>query len=195
MKLLVGLGNPGSRYENTRHNIGFMALDQIAEHLNTSVWRSKFQADITEATIDDTKVILLKPQTFMNLSGQSVGEVCRFYKILPQDVIVFHDELDLNPGKVRVKSGGGHAGHNGLRSLHQHIGAEYKRVRIGIGHPGDKDLVTQYVLGAFSKADDDWIVPLLRNISENLGELVKGKDNLFSSRIQVVATSPTSGQI
>ena len=136
MLLFVGLGNPGNKYANNRHNIGFMAVDQIASDNGFSPWRNKFQAELSDGVLDGEKVILLKPQTFMNLSGQSVGEAMRFYKLTPSDITVFHDELDIAPGKCRVKMGGGHAGHNGLRSIHQHIGPDYQRIRLGIGHPG-----------------------------------------------------------
>ncbi|MEM6944470.1 MAG: aminoacyl-tRNA hydrolase, partial [Pseudomonadota bacterium] len=139
MQLFVGLGNPGPKHARQRHNIGFMALDAIAEREAAPAWRSKFQGSVTEIRFESRKVILLKPTTFMNLSGQSVGEAARFFGVEAEAVTVFHDELDLAPGRLRVKRGGGHAGHNGLRSLHQHIGAEYRRVRLGIGHPGHKD--------------------------------------------------------
>ncbi|MDR9393688.1 MAG: aminoacyl-tRNA hydrolase, partial [Roseovarius sp.] len=135
MQLFVGLGNPGAKYERNRHNIGFMALDRIAADHGFAAWRQRFQGQLAEGRLDGDKMLLLKPQTYMNLSGQSVGEAMRFFKLGPNDVTVFHDELDLAPGKVRVKQGGGHAGHNGLRSIHQHIGADYRRVRLGIGHP------------------------------------------------------------
>ena len=137
MKLFVGLGNPGAKYAGNRHNIGYMAVDRIAADHGFGPWRSKFQGVISEGRLGREKVILLKPETFMNLSGQSVGEAMRFHKLEPADVIVFHDELDLAPGKCRLKTGGGHAGHNGLRSIHAHIGEAYDRVRLGIGHPGD----------------------------------------------------------
>ena len=146
MKLFVGLGNPGKKYTNNRHNIGFMALNQIASDHSFSPWKNKFQGQITDGKLGDEKVILLKPETFMNLSGQSVSETIKFYKIKIEDIIVFHDELDLAPAKLRVKISGGHAGHNGLRSIHQHIGADYHRVRMGVGHPGHKDRVANYVL-------------------------------------------------
>jgi len=146
MQIFVGLGNPGANYVHNRHNIGFMALDQIATENSFGPWKSKFQGRISEGRLGHEKVILLKPETFMNLSGKSVGEAMRFFKLGSTDITVFHDELDLAPGKCRVKSGGGHAGHNGLRSLHQHIGADYQRVRLGIGHPGHKDAVAGYVL-------------------------------------------------
>ena len=175
MKLFVGLGNPGLKYEKTRHNIGFLAIDAIASAHGFSPERSKFQATISEGKLGTEKVFALKPQTFMNLSGQSVGEAMRFYKLDPGDVIVFHDELDLAPGKLRVKTGGGHAGHNGLRSCHEHIGADFHRVRLGIGHPGDKRLVSGYVLHDFAKADWDWIEPLLDALSD-AAPMLAGED-------------------
>jgi PTH1 family peptidyl-tRNA hydrolase len=151
MQLFVGLGNPGQQYQMNRHNIGFMAVDKISIANSFSPWRSKFQGLFCEGQLGTQKVIVLKPSTFMNLSGQSVGEISRFYKINSQNIVVFHDELDLAPGKCRFKSGGGHAGHNGLKSIHSHIGENYKRVRLGIGHPGQKDLVSKYVLQDFQK--------------------------------------------
>ncbi|MFT6933075.1 MAG: PTH1 family peptidyl-tRNA hydrolase, partial [Paracoccaceae bacterium] len=150
MQLWVGLGNPGAKYANNRHNIGFMALDRIAEDHGFAPWRGKFQGSLSEGRLGSQKIMLLKPETFMNLSGQSVGEAMRFFKLTPEDITVFHDELDLVPGKVRVKQSGGHAGHNGLRSLHAHIGETYTRVRLGIGHPGHKDRVAAYVLSDFA---------------------------------------------
>ena len=141
MKLFVGLGNPGTKYAGNRHNIGFMAVDRIADDHGFAGWRNKFQGQVNEGRLGSEKVVLLKPETFMNRSGQSVGEAVRFYKLAPEDVVVFHDEIDLAPGKLRVKSGGGHAGHNGLRSLHAHIGDTYGRVRMGVGHPGHQDAV------------------------------------------------------
>ena len=171
MLLFVGLGNPGNKYANNRHNIGFMALDQIADDNGFSPWRNKFQAEVSDGVLNGKKVILLKPQTFMNLSGQSVGEAMRFYKLAPSDITVFHDELDIAPGKCRVKMGGGHAGHNGLRSIHQHIGPDYQRIRLGIGHPGHKDRVAQYVLGDFARADQSWIDDMLRSIGKGADKL------------------------
>ena len=171
MLLFVGLGNPGNKYANNRHNIGFMALDQIADDNGFSPWRNKFQAEVSDGVLNGKKVILLKPQTFMNLSGQSVGEAMRFYKLAPSDITVFHDELDIAPGKCRVKMGGGHAGHNGLRSIHQHIGPDYQRIRLGIGHPGHKDRVAQYVLGDFAKADQNWIDDMMRGIGKGADKL------------------------
>jgi PTH1 family peptidyl-tRNA hydrolase len=172
MKLFVGLGNPGGKYARNRHNIGFMAVDRIADDLGFAPWRNKFNGQISEGRLGSEKVLLLKPETFMNLSGQSVGEAMRFHKLEPQDVTVFHDELDLAPGKCRVKTGGGHAGHNGLRSIHAHIGPEYHRVRLGIGHPGRKELVSPYVLHDFPKAEiEGWLDDLLRGIGDGIASL------------------------
>lgn len=184
MKLLVGLGNPGAKYAMNRHNIGYMAVDRIADDHGFSPWRVKFQGVMAEGRIGTDKVTLLKPETFMNLSGQSVGEAMRFFKLDPADIIVIHDEIDLAPQKVRVKQGGGHAGHNGLRSLHQHIGPEYVRVRIGVGHPGHKDAVPHYVLKDFAKADQTWLDDLLRGISDGVGHLVTGDNGRFMNAIQ-----------
>ncbi len=174
MILFTGLGNPGAKYAGNRHNIGFMAVDQIATDHGFGPWRSKFQGQISEGRLGQQKVLLLKPGTFMNLSGQAVGEAMRFYKLTADDVTVFHDELDLAPGKVRVKQGGGHAGHNGLRSLHAHIGPDYQRVRLGIGHPGHKDRVSGYVLSDFAKADQDWLSDLLWGLSDGAPKLAEG---------------------
>ncbi len=183
MKLFVGLGNPGSKYSGNRHNIGFMALDAIADAHGFAPFRSKFQGQLSEGRLGSEKVLLLKPETFMNLSGQSAGEAMRFYKIDVSDVVVFHDELDLAPGKCRVKTGGGHAGHNGLRSLHQHITPEYVRVRLGIGHPGDKKLVSNYVLGDFAKADQDWLEDLLAGIAKGAPDLAAGDHGRFMNAV------------
>ncbi len=174
MQLFVGLGNPGGKYAGHRHNIGFRAVDAIAEAHGFGPWRRKFQAEVAEGRFGGDKVLLVKPQTFMNLSGQSVGEAMRYLKVSPEDIWVFHDELDLVPGKLRVKQGGGHAGHNGLRSLHQHVGAEYNRVRLGIGHPGHKDLVSPYVLHDFTRADRDWLDPLLAAVGREAARLAAG---------------------
>ncbi|WP_208353312.1 aminoacyl-tRNA hydrolase [Pseudaestuariivita rosea] len=183
MKLFVGLGNPGPKYAGHRHNIGFMALDRIADDHGFAPWRGKFQGSLSEGRLGGEKVILLKPETFMNLSGQSVGEAMRFYKLTPEDIVVFHDELDLAPGKLRVKAGGGHAGHNGLRSMHQHIGADYQRVRMGIGHPGHKDLVSHYVLHDFSKEDQTWLDDLLRGIADGAPDLADGDSGKFMNAV------------
>jgi PTH1 family peptidyl-tRNA hydrolase len=192
MKLFVGLGNPGAKYAHNRHNIGFMALDRIAEDHGFSPWKSKFQGQVSEGTLGGTKVLLLKPQTFMNNSGQSVGEAMRFYKLTPADVTVLHDELDLAPGKARVKQGGGHAGHNGLRSIHAHIGADYARVRLGIGHPGHKDAVAGYVLRDFPKADEAWLDDLMRGISDGAAELAKGDGGKFMNAVALRTAPPRS---
>ncbi|WP_282028127.1 aminoacyl-tRNA hydrolase [Paracoccus marcusii] len=183
MKLIVGLGNPGAKYAANRHNIGFLALDRIAADHDFTPWRARFQGMAADGRLGDTRVTLLKPQTFMNLSGQSVGEAARYLKLTPADVIVLHDELDLAPGKCRVKQGGGHAGHNGLRSIHQHIGAEYGRVRLGIGHPGHKDKVASYVLSDFAKAEQDWLDDLLRGISDGAPALAAGDGGRFQNAV------------
>lgn len=183
MKLFVGLGNPGKKYTNNRHNIGFMALNQIANDHSFSQWKNKFQGQITDGKLGDEKVILLKPETFMNLSGQSVSETIKFYKIKIEDIIVFHDELDLAPAKLRVKISGGHAGHNGLRSIHQHIGADYHRVRMGIGHPGHKDRVANYVLSDFAKNDQNWLQDLLFGISDGAIYLANNDAGKFMNAV------------
>jgi PTH1 family peptidyl-tRNA hydrolase len=183
MKLLVGLGNPGAKYAQNRHNIGFMAMDRIASDHGFSGWRSKFQGQICEGRVGSEKVTLLKPETFMNLSGQSVGEAMRYLKLAPDDIIVFHDEIDLAPGKTRLKTGGGHAGHNGLRSIHGHIGPDYDRVRMGVGHPGHKDAVPGYVLRDFPKADADWLDDELRGISDGIAHLVAGDGPKFLNAV------------
>ena len=193
MQIFVGLGNPGANYAHNRHNIGFMALDQIATKNSFGPWKSKFQGRMTEGRLGHEKVILLKPETFMNLSGQSVGEAMRFFKLEPTDITVFHDELDLAPGKCRVKSSGGHAGHNGLRSLHQHIGANYHRVRLGIGHPGHKDAVAGYVLRDFAKADQNWLADLLAGIAGGASKLAQADTGGFMNAValSVQRATPT----
>ncbi|MBN9887874.1 aminoacyl-tRNA hydrolase [Salipiger abyssi] len=183
MQIFVGLGNPGGKYAGNRHNIGFMAVDRIAEDHGFGPWRARFQGEVSEGRLGSEKVLLLKPGTFMNLSGQAVGEAMRFFKLEPGDVTVFHDELDLAPGKCRVKLGGGHAGHNGLRSIHQHIGEAYRRVRLGIGHPGRKDLVAPYVLHDFAKADAEWLDDLLRGLSDGAPALAGGDQNGFQNAV------------
>ena len=183
VKLIVGLGNPGAKYASNRHNIGFLAVDRIAADHDFTPWRARFQGMAAEGRLGDMRVTLLKPQTFMNLSGQSVGEAARYLKLTPADVIVLHDELDLAPGKCRVKHGGGHAGHNGLRSIHQHLGAEYGRVRLGIGHPGHKDKVAPYVLSDFAKAEQDWLDDLLRGISDGAVALAAGDGGRFQNAV------------
>lgn len=189
MQILAGLGNPGGKYARTRHNIGFMALDRIAEDHGFTPWRARFQGEVAEGRLGQEKVLLLKPQTFMNNSGQSVGEAMRFFKLTPAEITVFHDELDLAPGKCRVKTGGGHAGHNGLRSLHAHIGEAYHRVRLGIGHPGRKEAVAGYVLHDFAKAEEDWLDDLLRGISDGAPALAAGDTGRFQNAV-ALRTAP-----
>ncbi|CAN7338212.1 aminoacyl-tRNA hydrolase [Phyllobacterium sp. LjRoot231] len=185
MLLIAGLGNPGSQYATNRHNIGFMAADEIHRRHNFSPWTKKFQALIADGTIEGEKIILIKPQTFMNLSGQAVGEAMRFYKLALSDLVVIYDELDLTAGKVRVKTGGGSGGHNGIKSIDAHCGKDYRRVRLGIGHPGVKEMVTNHVLGNFAKADSEWLEPLLDAIAANAGLLVKKDDAGFMNRVSV----------
>ncbi|MCK0172305.1 aminoacyl-tRNA hydrolase [Aliiroseovarius sp. S1123] len=192
MKLFVGLGNPGAKYAGNRHNIGFMAVERIAEDHRFAPWRGKFQGSVSEGKLGSEKVILLRPETFMNLSGQSVGEAMRFYKLTPDDVIVFHDELDLAPGKCRVKTGGGHAGHNGLRSIHAHIGADYHRVRMGIGHPGNKAAVAGFVLRDFAKADQEWLDDVLRGCADGAADLAAGDNGKFMNAIGRRVNPPRS---
>ena len=192
MKLLVGLGNPGAKYAHNRHNIGFMAMDQIASDHGFASWRSKFQGQIADGRIGSEKVTLLKPETFMNLSGQSVGEAMRFYRLESTDVTVFHDEIDLAPAKTKVKAGGGHAGHNGLRSIHQHIGPHYDRVRMGVGHPGHKDKVPGYVLHDFAKADETWLDDVLRGISDGADHLAQGDSAKFLNKVALRVAPPRS---
>lgn len=181
MLLMAGLGNPGAKYAGNRHNVGFMALDRIAADHGFSPWKPRFQGLAAEGRLADERVTLLKPQTFMNDSGRSVGEAMRYLKLTPAEVIVLHDELDLAPGTCRLKTGGGHAGHNGLRSIHQHIGEAYRRLRIGIGHPGHKDRVTGHVLGDFAKAEEPMLDDMLRGISRAAGALVAGDGAAFGS--------------
>lgn len=192
MKLFVGLGNPGAKYSRNRHNIGYMAVDRIAEDHGFAPWKSKFQGQITEGRLGHEKVILLKPATFMNLSGQSVGEAMRFYKLDSTDITVFQDEIDLAPAKARVKSGGGHAGHNGLRSIHQHIGPHYDRVRLGVGHPGHKDKVASYVLNDFAKAEQDWLDDVLRGVSDGAPYLADGDSAKFLNAVALRAAPARS---
>ncbi len=194
MKLFVGLGNPGTKYARNRHNVGFMAVDKIADDHGFGPWKSKFQAEISEGRLGSEKVLLIKPQTFMNRSGQSVGEAMRFYKLDSTDVTVFHDELDLAPGKVRVKAGGGHAGHNGLRSIHEHISPAYDRVRLGIGHPGRKEMVSPYVLSDFSKSDNAWLEDVLRGVSDGAAHLAGGDGGKFMNAVALRTAPPRSSK-
>lgn len=185
MIIIAGLGNPGSKHENNRHNVGFMAADAIHRRHSFSSWAKKFQAEIASGTVDGEKVLLLKPQSFMNRSGQAVGEAMRFHKLGPADLVVLYDELDLAPGKLRIKTGGGAGGHNGIRSIDAHCGKDYRRVRIGIGHPGDKDMVQHHVLGDFAKSDREWLDPMLDAIADNAGLLVRGDDAGFMNKVSL----------
>jgi len=189
MKLFVGLGNPGREYAFNRHNVGFMAVDAIAAAHDFPAWRKRFSGLAAEGRLGGESLVLLKPQTFMNESGRAVGEAARFYKLGVGDVVVFHDEIDLPPGKIRLKTGGGIAGHNGLRSLGAHIGNDYARVRIGIGHPGQRDRVSSYVLHDFAKADAGWLPSLLEAIADHAPLLAEGKDSTFANRLHA-ATKP-----
>jgi len=185
MRLFVGLGNPGPKFARNRHNVGFMAVDEIARRHGFAPWRRRFQGETSEGTLGTERVILLKPMTYMNESGRSVQEAASFFKIAPGDVTVFHDELELPPGKVRVKIGGGIAGHNGLRSISAHIGNDYRRVRLGIGHPGVKELVHGHVLSDFAKADNDWVTALCEAVAEHAGLVAKGTDATFANRVHL----------
>ncbi len=185
MRLLVGLGNPGARYADNRHNIGFMVIDEIARAARAAPWRRKFQGEIAEATLDGERVLLLKPQTYMNESGRSVSEAQRFFKIALDDIVVFHDELDLAPGKLRIKKGGGNAGHNGLRSITAQCGNDYRRVRLGIGHPGDKRAVHAWVLSDFARADEPWVEDLAGACADHAGLLARGDDAAFQNKIHL----------
>ena len=190
MLLLVGLGNPGPDHARQRHNIGFMAADRIADDWGFNPWRRRFQGDTAEGRLDGHKVLVLKPLTFMNESGRSVGEAARFFKLDPDDVVVLYDEIDLAPAKVRCKQGGGHAGHNGIRSVHAHIGPDYRRVRIGVGHPGDKDRVIGHVLSSFSSGDKAWLDPLLDAISDSAPLLAEHQDEKFQSQVAHLMKPP-----
>ncbi len=183
MLLLVGLGNPGAEYAGNRHNIGFMAVDEIVRRHSFAPFKSKFSGQISEGRLGLEKVLLLKPMTFMNDSGRSVAAAASFYKIPAHDIIVLHDELDLEAGRLRCKTGGGHAGHNGLRSIHDHLGDGYRRLRLGIGHPGDRNRVTSYVLKDFARADQAWLVPLLQAIADHMDLMVDGNEAEFMNRI------------
>lgn len=190
MQLWVGLGNPGAKYAANRHNIGFMAVDRIAADHGFAPWKKAFQGFVSEGRFGSARVILLKPETFMNLSGQSVRAAADFYKIPVEAITVFHDELDLAPGKCRLKQGGGHAGHNGLRSIHQHLGEAYARVRLGIGHPGDKDRVAGYVLSDFAKAEAVWLDDLMRGISDGAPALASADGARFLNAVALRMAPP-----
>lgn len=185
MLLFVGLGNPGRAYAKNRHNIGFMALEAIARRHGFPKARARFQGLVSEGTIAGERVMLLEPQTYMNESGRAVGEAARFHKIGIEEIVVFHDELDLAPAKCRIKRGGGVAGHNGLRSITAHIGNDYKRVRLGIGHPGDKAMVHSYVLNDFAKSEEPWVKALCDAIADNAALLVKGEDAALLNKLHI----------
>ena len=185
MRLFVGLGNPGTKYAHNRHNIGFMAVDEIARRHGFGPWRRRFQGETSEGTLDGEKVVLLRPTTFMNDSGRAVQEAANFFKLGESEITVFQDELELPPGKVRVKVGGGIAGHNGLRSISAHIGNEYRRVRIGIGHPGVKELVHSHVLSDFAKSDRPWVEALCEAMADNAGLLATRRDSTFQNKVHL----------
>ena len=190
MIMLVGLGNPGSGYARTRHNIGFMAVDEIVRRHSFSGFKSKFNGELADGRIGTEKVLILKPMTYMNESGRSVLAAMSFYKIVPEDVIVFHDELDLAAGKLRIKRGGGHAGHNGLRSIASHVGKNFVRVRLGIGHPGDKGQVTSHVLKDFSKTDNEWLEKLIPALADHAEFLVRGDDGEYMNKVSMNLKPP-----
>jgi peptidyl-tRNA hydrolase, PTH1 family len=185
MLLFVGLGNPGERYAGNRHNVGFMAVERIAKRHGIAPWRRKFQGVAVEGTIGAEKVLLLLPGTYMNESGRAVAEAAHFHKLEAGQVVVFHDEAELQPGKVRVKIGGGNAGHNGLRSISAHIGNDYRRVRMGVGHPGDKNMMEHYVLQDFAKAERPWVDALCDIVADNAGLLIEGKDSTFQNKVHL----------
>lgn len=190
MLLLVGLGNPGPKYEKNRHNIGFMAVDDIVRRHSFGPWKARFQGQIAEGRLGGEKILALKPTTFMNESGRAVGEALRFYKLDAADVIVIYDELDVAPGKIKVKQGGGHGGHNGLRSLDAHIGKDYWRVRLGIGHPGDKSRVHGHVLGDFAKAEMPTVDRVIDAVSNAIPALIEEGAPAFSTKAALVLKPP-----
>ncbi len=183
MRLLVGLGNPGEEYAGTRHNVGFMAVDEIVHRYSFSDFRDKFKGSLAVGTIEGVEVLALKPKTYMNLSGESVAAVASFYKIKPEDIVVFHDDMDLPIGKVKVKTGGSPGGHNGLKSLDGHLGRNYVRVRVGIDHPENRDAVVHWVLSRFSVTDRDVITDVLKNVALYLPLLLQGQDQTFMNRL------------
>jgi PTH1 family peptidyl-tRNA hydrolase len=185
MLLFVGLGNPGAKYAHNRHNVGFMAVDEIARRHGFSTWRRRFQGETAEGTLERERVILLKPMTYMNDSGQAVQEASAFFKLAPNEVTVFHDEIELPPAKLRVKAGGGIAGHNGLRSISAHVGNDYRRVRIGVGHPGIKELVHGHVLNDFAKDERPWVETVVDAIADNAGLLATGRDSTFQNKVHL----------
>jgi PTH1 family peptidyl-tRNA hydrolase len=185
MLLFVGLGNPGARHAGNRHNVGFMAVDAIAKRHGLQPWRRRFHGVAADGPLGGERVVLLLPGTYMNDSGLAVAAAAQFFKIAPADIVVFHDEVDLPPGKLRVKAGGGNAGHNGLRSISAHVGNDYRRVRIGVGHPGVKDLVYSHVLGDFAKSERPWVEALRDTIADNAELLVRGQDATFQNKVHL----------
>ena len=193
MLLFVGLGNPGERYAGNRHNIGFMMVQAIAKRHDIAPWRRKFQGVAVEGAIGAEKVLLLLPDTYMNESGRAVAEAAHFYKLDAGSVVVFHDEAELTPGKVRLKLGGGNAGHNGLRSISEHIGNEYRRVRLGVGHPGNKDMMEAYVLQDFAKSERPWVEALSEIVADNVALLIEGKDSTFQNKVHLAMSAKGFG--
>jgi|SRR6185295_18056340 len=193
MLLFAGLGNPGPQYSGNRHNIGFLAVDTIHRRHQFSPWRQRFQGAAVEGSIGSERVLLLLPGTYMNESGRAVAEAARFYKLEPSQVVVFHDEAELPPGKVRLKIGGGNAGHNGLRSISELIGNDYHRVRFGIGHPGDKNLLEHYVLQNFAKSEWPWVEALCTIVADNVPLLIEGKDSIFLNKVHLAMAAKGFG--
>jgi len=197
MVLLVGLGNPGQDYAKNRHNIGFMAVDEIARRYSFGPWRRRFQGQTADGRLSGKRAFALKPETYMNESGRAVTQAMRYYRLEPEDVIVLYDEIDLDAGKVRCKQGGGNAGHNGLRSLDSHIGRNYVRVRLGIGHPGDRDRVSSHVLGNFSNADMVWVTNVIDAVSDAVPALaigdIPGFSNQVAQRLSPAKSGPKPG--
>ena len=193
MLVIAGLGNPGGKYAANRHNIGFMAADEIVRRHSFGPWKSKFNAEISSGTLGQEKALIVKPMTYMNESGQAIGELMRFYKEELSNLVVIYDELDLPAGKLRIKTGGGAGGHNGIKSIDAHCGKDYRRMRLGIGHPGSRERVTGHVLGDFAKADHEWLDPLLGAIADNAALLAKGDDAGFMNKI-AITNKPAAGQ-
>ncbi|NVN87874.1 MAG: aminoacyl-tRNA hydrolase [Rhodopseudomonas sp.] len=185
MRLFVGLGNPGAKYQGNRHNIGFMVIDEIARRHGFSPWRRRFQGETADGSLDGERVTLLKPLTYMNESGRAVQEAASFFKLELGDITVFHDEIELPDAKLRVKVGGGIAGHNGLRSISAHVGNDYRRVRLGVGHPGVKELVHGHVLNDFAKSERPWVEALVEAVAVNAGLLVAGRDSTFANKVHL----------
>jgi peptidyl-tRNA hydrolase, PTH1 family len=195
MQLLVGLGNPGPRFAGNRHNIGFMAVEAIARRHRIGPWRRRFRGVAAEGPIDGERVVLLLPETYMNDSGLAAGEAAHFYKLAVGHIVVFHDEIDLPPAKLRVKTGGGSAGHNGLRSISSHLGNDYRRVRIGVGHPGAKELVYPYVLSDFAKTERSWVETLCDIIAANVVMIIKGEDSSFQNKVHLAMQAKGFGDV